>query len=203
MISETVCWHNKFGYCKFGVKCFRKHDNRICENVGCLILDCPLRHPKNCRYFLEFHYCKFGTFCKFNHKIEESSDAKKELDDLQTEIKRLEDKIKHMEIEIESKTKEIEKIKEDFENEMKEKNASNLKEYEWVQNEWHVTQMLFGSFKEDMAYKYGYDSNADSSEEEMEDDKDENTVCDICSFKAKSKGGLKTHITKKHRKQVE
>ena len=153
MNSETVCRHNKFGYCKFGAKCFRKHENRICENVGCPILDCSLRHPKNCRYFLEFQYCKFGTFCKFSHKIEESRDAKKELDD--KEIKRLEDKIKHMEIEIESKTKEIEKIKEDFENEMKEKNASNLKEYEWVQNEWHVTQMLFDSFKEDIVYKYG------------------------------------------------
>ena len=105
MNSETVCWYNKFGYCKFGDKCFRKHENRICENVQCPIWDCPLRHPKNCRYFQEFHYCKFGTFCKFNHKIEESRIAKKELIDLQKEIKSLEDKIKHMEIEIESKTK--------------------------------------------------------------------------------------------------
>ena len=199
MNSETVCWYNKFGYCKFGDKCFRKHENRICENVQCPIWDCPLRHPKNCRYFQEFHYCKFGTFCKFNHKIEESRIAKKELIDLQKEIKSLEDKIKHMEIEIESKTKEIKKMKEDFENERKEKDASNLKEYEWVRNEWHVTQMLFDSFKEDMVYKYGYDSNADTSEEEIESNTDENTTCDICGFKSKSKGGLKTHITKKHR----
>ena len=108
-----------------------------------------------------------------------------------------------MKEEINNKSREIKKMEEDFENDMKEKDASNLKEYEWVRNEWHVTQMLFDSFKEDMVYKYGYDSNADSSEEEIEVDKDENTVCDICGYKVKSKGGLKTHITKKHRKQVE
>ena len=203
MNSETVCRYNKFGYCKFGVKCFRKHENRICENVGCPTLNCPLRHPKKCRYFQEFHYCKFGTFCKFSHKIVENGDAKKELDDLKKEIKRLEEKIKHMEIEIESKITEIKKMEEDFENRIKEKDAANLKEYEWVRNEWHVTQMLFDSFKEDMVYKYGYDSDADSSEEEVEIEKVENTVCEICEFKAKSKGGLKTHMTKKHRKQVE
>ena len=82
---------------------------------------------------------------------------------------------------------------------MKEKDASNLKEYEWVRNEWHVTQMLFDSFKEDMVYKYGYDSNAESSEEEVASNEDENTVFGKCGFQAKSKGGLKTHISRKHR----
>ena len=52
-----------------------------------------------------------------------------------------------------------------------------------------------------MVYKYGYDSNAESSEEEVENDKSEreNNTCNLCDFKAKSKGGLKTHITKKHK----
>ena len=45
--------------------------------------------------------------------------------------------------------------------------------------------MLFDSFKADMVYKYGYDSNADSSEEKMESDKEESTICDICGRSSK------------------
>ena len=52
-----------------------------------------------------------------------------------------------------------------------------------------------------MEYEYGYDSDPGSSEYEVKNDKDitENTVCNICDFKAKTIGGLKTHVTKKYR----
>ena len=92
-------------------------------------------------------------------------------------------------------------MEEVFELEKKGKDDSYLKEIEFVRNEWHVTQMLFDQFKEDMVYKYGYDTDADSSEEEVDNDKDEaeNTKCNFCDFKGKTKGGLKTHITKKHK----
>ena len=49
------------------------------------------------------------------------------------------------------------------------------------------TYMLFDSFKDDMAYKYGWYSNAHSIVEEVESDKNENAVCDICGFEAKIK----------------
>ena len=200
MRSEIICRFNKFGYCKFGERCFRKHESRTCENDGCSISDCDLRHPRKCRYFLEFHYCKFGTFCKFSHKIEENRASKKEIDTLKNEIEKLENKIQLMNKEIEKKAMEIKKIEEEFEAEKKEKDAK----IEFYRNEWHVTQMLFDQFKEDMEYKYGYDSNAVSSEDEVENDQDmtDNTLCSICDFKAKTTGGLKTHITKKHRLEV-
>ena len=52
-----------------------------------------------------------------------------------------------------------------------------------------------------MEKQYGYDNNAKSSEDEVENDKDitENTVWNICDFKAKTISRLKTHVTKKHR----
>ena len=61
--------------------------------------------------------------------------------------------------------------------------------------------MLFDAFKEDMSYKYGYDSSALTSDEELDDveiSNLENNESNICSFKGKTAGGLKTHIRRKH-----
>ena len=62
-------------------------------------------------------------------------------------------------------------------------------------------QKLFDLFKEDMENKYGYDSNATTSEDEIENDIDKtgSNVCNICDFKAKTTGGLKTHVKRKHK----
>ena len=136
-----VCRYNKFGYCKFGNRCFKKHENTTCENIGCSVSDCPLRHPRKCRYFSEYHYCKFGTFCKFSHKIEESGDTKKQIKTLQIEIQKLKDKIKLMEVEIDSKSKEIKKMEEAFELEKKEKDDTNM----------DMIQMLIERFKKSSA----------------------------------------------------
>ena len=59
--------------------------------------------------------------------------------------------------------------------------------------------MLFDDFKEEMTNQYGYHSGEESSEDEVEEK--EKTSCKLCDFKAKKKGGLKTHTTKKHRGQ--
>ena len=68
MSQENLCLHNKFGFCKFGEKCFRVHENKVCENDKCSIQNCSLRHPRFCRYFGKFNNCKFGTYCKFRHE---------------------------------------------------------------------------------------------------------------------------------------
>ena len=60
MEKNNVCNFNKFGYCKFGNTCQRKHVNVTCENKACEISDCFLRHPRECSFFKNFKYCKFG-----------------------------------------------------------------------------------------------------------------------------------------------
>ena len=39
MSQENLCFYNKFGFCKFGEKCFRLHGNKICENGNCKVVD--------------------------------------------------------------------------------------------------------------------------------------------------------------------
>ena len=96
--SMSVCHFNKFGFCKFGKHCFRQHQDKLCENVRCKVLDCSLRHPRKCRFFQNFHYCKFGNYCKFQHKennVEKDIEAiEKQLKDVKEELQKREKEIK-------------------------------------------------------------------------------------------------------------
>ena len=68
IISENVCKHNKYGYCKFQEKCRFQHVKQICPRKDCEIEKCSLRHPRECRYYREYSRCKFGSFCFYHHK---------------------------------------------------------------------------------------------------------------------------------------
>ena len=200
-MSKSVCRFNKFGYCKFGNRCFRKHENEICENAKCNSKECSLRHPKNCKYFLDFQYCKFGAYCKFSHPTPITKATSKKIDDLKEKLKLLKKEIDAKDKLIKKKNDEMEVLKKEHESETKKQESEYFKEIEGIRNDLHVTQMLFDAFKEDMTYKYGYDSSAQTSDEELDEieiSNVENNECNICDFKGKTTGGLKTHIRRKH-----
>ena len=48
--------------------------------------------------------------------------------------------------------------------------------------------------------EYGYDSSAETSEDEIVDET-EKRDCDLCNFKGKTEGGLKTHVRRKHKEK--
>ena len=127
-------------------------------------------------------------------------ETSKEIDDLKEEINQLKDKIKEKEKDIQTKETQIKSIEENFEKERKQIEQEELEKFEAMRNNWHVTQMLFDSFKEEITYKYGYDSNEETSEDEIVEESEE-LECDLCSFKGKTPGGLKTHIRRKHREK--
>ena len=65
--KTSVCLFNKFGYCKFSKMCFKKHKDTECAKDMGEIKNCPLRHPKVCKYFKSEGFCKFGQYCRFKH----------------------------------------------------------------------------------------------------------------------------------------
>ena len=65
---SEVCDYFKFGYCKYGERCFKKHVQETCEIINCDVKDCQLRHQKKCSYFQQFKYCKFGAYCQYKHE---------------------------------------------------------------------------------------------------------------------------------------
>ena len=194
MSRNSVCRFNQFGFCKFRNSCFRKHINSNCENDRCLKSDCELRHPKMCRYYSEYSYCKFGEYCKFKH---------------QEIIETKENEIKNKDMEIRNnEALELEN------RELKETIEELKLEVETLRNDKAVEFILFEDFKECMKLKYLYDSDDEESEYESNDEKRERSrelfrkrkqeernmknKCEKCDFMGKPSAGLITHVRKKH-----
>ena len=139
-------------------------------------------------------------YCRFSHQTVKNKETVQEIDELREALNRMKEKIREKDEEIELKEIEIESMKVNFAKEMKNKDREALEEFEIQRNELHVTQMLFDGFKEDMTNKYGYDSSAETSEDEIVDETEKND-CDLCNFKGKTEGGLKTHVRRKHKEK--
>ena len=108
--------------------------------------------------------------------------------------------VKIKEKDIQTKETQIKSIEENLMKERRKIEQEELEKFETMRNNWYVTQMLFDSFKEDMTYRYGYDSNEETSEDENAEES-EKLKCNLCSFEGKTPGGLKTHIRRKHREK--
>ena len=99
MTAEYVCVNFKFGFCKYGVRCRRKHINIKCENQECDIVNCERRHPYECRFYRDFKRCKFGNYCMYDH-IDH-------IDPVMEELKLVKIKLDLIEKEIKEKNKDI------------------------------------------------------------------------------------------------
>ena len=104
--AEIVCKFYQTGFCKFQTKCKNVHIHNICSSNHCNNNACNLRHPRVCKYFLNFGRCKFGSTCAYLHENQNSLHEQQILK-LQTEIQSLEVKIKKLE-ELEMKLSELE-----------------------------------------------------------------------------------------------
>ena len=114
-----ICRFNQVGFCKFGGKCFNKHENEICRNRSeCIDSKCSKRHPKKCKYFLQFGYCKFNDTCAYSHVVDNNSkveEQEKEVADLKEEVDKLKeevDKLKRIVFMMNKKIKEFEPVSE-------------------------------------------------------------------------------------------
>ena len=67
--SESVCNYNKYGYCKFQVKCKRLYFKETCENnAPCTNIKNYLkRHTKVCKLYDLDKSCRFGSDRSYLH----------------------------------------------------------------------------------------------------------------------------------------
>ena len=93
--NESVCFFNKYGFCKNGNRCWKKHVKEICEKKECNGDGCMKKHPHECKYFRDYRRCKFSEFCAFDHTVHE--------DPVVEELKVLKAKLEAVEKEIENK----------------------------------------------------------------------------------------------------
>ena len=77
----------------------------ICENSACDISNCSYRHPKVCKWYREYRYCKFDP-CLFLHKEndanidilkKENEAILKNIESIEIAVKEIDAKIVHSE----------------------------------------------------------------------------------------------------------
>ena len=93
-METGLCRHFKFGFCRFGDLCHRRHIKEICGNKVCPDVNvCPLRHPKICSFFTKYGNCKFGLYCSYGH---EKSAMQTKIENLESELQNLTSEIKDL-----------------------------------------------------------------------------------------------------------
>ena len=207
MATQNICFYNKYGFCKYLETCRKYHENKKCENSYCEIRDCPLRHPKVCKFYRDFGFCKFSEWCKFSHEV------KRNIFIENVEVKNLEEKLKNVELELEKNSAKITKL----ENEIKDMHLKMSEKDLTVSK----INKKFNTLKEKVTILFDMEPRLDVIEKKVEtivnesvkttreaadyktqqNEKAENTreiKCDQCDFVAKNKFGLKIHVHKKH-----
>lgn len=214
MAAEEVCQFNKFGFCKFEINCFRKHENQKCENEHCDIQKCSLRHPKRCKYFAEFNKCKFGSFCKFKHDEIGNIKFDREIEMLRKDLENVKNGIKEKEIEIREKDKEIKKVSNDLQDKMcalemivkrleldlQELRKENMSLRARVEEK--EKGNIINNIPDELEEKD--ESDAHQVEEQVEENQMEEITsfrCTQCDFIGKNMAGLKIHDTAKHKEK--
>ena len=114
-IMESVCQFNKFGFCKYRKRCFRKHEDKKCEKEQCETMERHLRQPTKCKFFVMYKNCKFGTFCRFDHDILEEVKDTEEIEKIKKDLEEFKKVIVEKDKEIDSLQKNLQKKVDDLE----------------------------------------------------------------------------------------
>ena len=211
----AVCQSSKYGYCKFGNCCDRKHFSDSCEMPGCSGFKCDKRHPRDCFFFRNYGYCKFGSYCSYKHPLSNEIKLVGEVKTLKLEIKTLETNMNLMKLEIETIKTNLEShnkadlssnesVKENDKKEKEEENENGLLEERNDNIEIIKENINSGERKSEES------SVKEVEEETLEDIMKEQSLeeiiransglfCEMCPWgPAKTKKGLITHKRRKH-----
>ena len=192
-----ICKFNQEGFCKFGGRCSKTHENEICASRNeCINPECNKRHPRKCRYFLKFGYCKFGDNCAYSHMVDKNA----KVDQLEKEMEKLKHEKNEKVAKVEKQEKEISELKEEVNNvkQLMKEEVSVLKdELKTVKEMMSKMYRLFKSNKE----KENENEN-ESVTESCESRKagQETFKCEQCEYETKKRITLKKHMNTKHGK---
>ena len=157
-MAREICLFDKFSFCKNGDNCRRHHLKEVCLIRGCDYRKCDKRHPNPCKTFMMKGFCRFGTACKYSHRIsKETEEQNKKIESLEEVTKKLSkqvaeqnDEIKALRRELlETESRELKRLQKQIDslvksNEEKEKaimtvDEEHLMEQEVNEDEVHVS----------------------------------------------------------------
>ena len=119
MTKAEVCYKFKFGFCKFKERCIYRHVTLVCDDYRCDVSKCEKRHPKICKFYRDYKWCKFTVGCLYKHEnqYEIFEKIEKKLEevkcnhsniDIKKITKNTDEKFERMESKIQILTKQIE-----------------------------------------------------------------------------------------------
>ena len=217
--QDNICKYNQKGYCKFGSRCEKEHNNEICTNLlDCKDENCGKRHPKVCRNYQKQGTCFFKEECAYQQHVQKSQGEHlflvqilashfKEVGVLKQELNDLKLKVEVMETKMSTVSKNVhadEDTKETEEETMKEskkpeEEASKIQpqcdvcEY---QCEKEITLKRHKNTKHQRVKTIKYPSDAT-------EEKSTPFYCDECEYSCKTKKNLKKHKAQDHKDLVE
>ena len=71
-MEVKICKFHYHGHCKFGPNCRNLYTPETCVTTFWDWLTCPSRHPKPCKYHIQFDNCLFGSSCSYLHVAKEN-----------------------------------------------------------------------------------------------------------------------------------
>ena len=192
MTQTKICFKNKFGFCKYNERCSYQHVSTVCEDDKCDVYKCEKRHPRICRYYRDFKWCKFTVGCKFKHENQHEI------------LEKLEKKIK--EIKCDHKEEEVAKIAENYERKLESieiKLENQRKEIEEkdtkiasLEIRLHELEKKFVNEKKAKERKLIDLENSIKSKSEKQTK--DNFKCEHCDYETSSERVLNIHVKRKH-----
>ena len=177
-----LCLYNQRGFCKFREQCNMKHENEICENRNeCTNQSCRKRHPRECRYFVQFGRCKLGEVCAYSHAGESKNHKVEKLEQEVKEMKEENMKVDQLEKEVQGLKAEVNNIK------LNMARMYKLVKANQVNNQ--VNSLESGAEETD---------KKEETKENSKEKKEQKFMCDKCDYSAKKKVTLSKHMNTKH-----
>ena len=165
-----------------------EHPDKVCPETNCFDDKCPFRHPNPCKF--EYR-CKFNAkkICLFSHVTLASEDDKK--------IKEVREKVNSVEKEI----KALNAFNKELIKKIDQKYLSFDQRIEYLKKENEIKDTQISSL-ETKINEQQLSFNAKLTNLEKQVNSMENKFkCDECKFVTNSETALKSHMTKKHKKE--
>ena len=185
--SEKCSYYDR-GYCRNGEYCDKEHPVKVCPESNCFDDKCQFRHPNPCKFS---YRCKFNMkkICLFSH-ITPATDDDKKIEELKKRINQTDKENKALISSNKDLTKKIENKFEMFENNIELlRNTLEAKE-----NEISSLKVKINNIETAFEQKL-------TKLEKQFILKDNKFKCEKCKFETNSEAGLKSHISKKHKKE--
>ena len=193
--AETICKFNQSGFCKFLTHCRKHHIMDTCQNTQCINSTCLLRHPRMCKYYLNFGRCKFGTTCAYLHesgnKVEDH-----QISELKSELEKIKTKIKNVELlqlkldKLENQLKAAEEAKISIEVESKSKTLHAEDRLKELEQNFYILMNSVDDLEKTSAYLR---NNLEILKEQFEKFK-----CNLCGQTFADQPNLRNHFRTQH-----